>query len=159
MRWSKINIYIKWSLQISPHINDPNLKNTRKLEFYNKQSWKVRLSWFTSRFRYPNLTHMLPQYLCFLLIYTILQDQNIQTYSGTWVYRLDLLYDFGEDSYICICVGKVAVVILVTQCKICKWKQTFAKCCLQTKLFAKRSISTLIISPYYQQNTMSRPYF
>lgn len=57
-------------------------------------------------------------------------------YSGTSVYELNVFSDFGEDSGICVCVGKW-VALFVMQGTVCKGKQKFAELfCSQTKLLA-----------------------
>lgn len=48
-------------------------------------------------------------------------------YSGISVYELNLFFDLGEDGCIYICLGKMALVVFVTQCGVCDiWFFSFA---------------------------------
>lgn len=64
-------------------------------------------------------------------------------YSGVipLVHKLNLFHSFGKDSQVCVGVGKMAVGVFVTQCRVCQQKQNFPEgFCLQNKLFANKSI-------------------
>lgn len=56
----------------------------------------------------------------------------------------NLFYDLKEDGGICVCVGKMLMVMLVTQCRVRKQKQTSVKCfSLGAELFANKSTRDL----------------
>lgn len=58
-----------------------------------------------------------------------------------WFTNLLLPSIFGKGGHICVCVGNMSITVFFSQCRVCKQKQTFAKCyCLQTQLFLNKSI-------------------
>lgn len=88
----------------------------------------------------------LPTNLCEFLTLARWQTHGFQTqnhtymYSGTSVYNRNLFFNLGTDGSVCICVWKMAEVLFVTRCRICKQKWNCAKCFGWIEFSANKSI-------------------
>lgn len=61
-------------------------------------------------------------------------------------YKLNLLFKFGEDGCICVCVGKMAKVMFVTWCGFADGSKILLNVLLWTKWFVNKLSWTMVLT-------------
>lgn len=88
-----------------------------------------------------SMSHDIIHHFCDVSFFALWLAQK--SYNYTLVYGLNLFYDLGGNGCVCVCMGKVTMVIFVTQCVICR-QHNFAKCfCLQIEVFVNQGTMKL----------------